>query len=160
MIQCEFEDAKRTTELRHIVVTGVGVKEGRVLMILRADHLVQGNKYGLPGGFLDRDETLAQGAKREFLEETGYACKPETILTINDDPARAREDRQNVDVVFLVDVLKKVKEPDNEVKEVKWFPLDSLPDRKNIAFDHYEIIQLYILWQKEKQPLPILQSTT
>lgn len=155
MIHCTFEDGGKA-RLRHVSVTGIAEKEGKILLVLRADHLVQGNKYGLPGGFLDRDETMKEGVTREVLEETGYECTPEALFLIGDDPQRAKEDRQNVDAVYILQVGEQVGKPDNESKEIAWFPLEALPPREKVAFDHYEIIELYKKYKQKTFPLPIV----
>jgi ADP-ribose pyrophosphatase YjhB (NUDIX family) len=40
------------------------------------------NGSGLPGGFLDRDETLAEGILRELREETGWKGRVLSLLRI------------------------------------------------------------------------------
>ena len=67
MITCIFEDGGRAG-LRHVALHALVEREGALLMVKRAPHLGEGGKWGLPGGFLDRDETLAQGVLRELLE--------------------------------------------------------------------------------------------
>jgi ADP-ribose pyrophosphatase YjhB (NUDIX family) len=71
-----------------------------ILLAKRASFLVHGGKYALPGGFAARDETLIEGAKRETLEETGYACRDIILFRINDNPHRHNEDRQTVDFIY------------------------------------------------------------
>ena len=63
MITCAFEDG-HPARLRHVVVHAVVEREGALLLVRRAAHLLEGGKWGLPGGFVDRDETVAQGALR------------------------------------------------------------------------------------------------
>jgi hypothetical protein len=60
MINCVFEDGSRAS-LRHIVVHALVEKEEALLLVRRAPHLLEGGKVGLPGGFLDRDESLSEG---------------------------------------------------------------------------------------------------
>src|SRR5205823_747049 len=58
VIACTFEDGRRAA-LRHVVVHAVVEQHGTLLLVKRAGHLLEGGKWGLPGVFLDRDETLA-----------------------------------------------------------------------------------------------------
>lgn len=154
MITCFFEN-KRKAFLRHVTVDALLVQKDKILLVKRAPHLPHGNKYALPGGFLDRDETTSEGILREVREETGYEGKIISLFRINDNPYRKGEDRQNVDFVYLVRVEKKVAKHDSEVKKVKWFDLDKLPQPEEFAFDHYETIQLYLRYRKEKIDLPV-----
>ena len=57
MIRCTFESGTAAT-LRHVVLHAVVEKDGALLLVRRAERLTEGGKWGLPGGFLDRDETL------------------------------------------------------------------------------------------------------
>src|SRR5262249_9871996 len=45
-------------------------------------------KWGLPGGFLDRDGTLVEGVLRELREEAGWKGRLLTLLRINSRPDR------------------------------------------------------------------------
>lgn len=155
MITCFFE-SKNKAFLRHVTVDAILVKKNKILLIKRACHLVEGNKYALPGGFLDRDETTSEGILREVKEETGYQGKIISLFRVNDKPDRKGEDRQNVDFVYLVKPGKKVATPDSEVRKVEWFALDKLPKPEEFAFDHYENIELYLKYRKRKFSLPII----
>lgn len=156
MITCYFEN-KRKSSLRHVTVDAIIVKDDKILFVKRApDLLLEGNKYALPGGFLDRDETATAGVLRELLEETGYKSKIISLFRINDKPNRKGEDRQNVDFVFLVEPLEKVSDHDHEVQETRWFNLDNLPPANHFAFDHYENVELYLKHRKKPLALPII----
>lgn len=109
------------------------VQDGKVRITKRAASLSHGGKYALPGGFMSRDETLAEGAARETLEETGYKVRVTKLFKITDQPNRKGEDRQNVNVSFLAEVEEKVNEPDDEVSGVKWFELENLPKEEEFA---------------------------
>lgn len=155
MITCFFEKKKKAF-LRHVTVDALLIRDNKILLIKRAPHLTQGNRYALPGGFLDRDETISEGVLRELKEETGHEGKILSLFRINDNPNRKGENRQNVDFVYLVQAGRKVTESDKEVKKVKWFELDKLPKPEEFAFDHYENIRLYLKYRRRKSPLPII----
>jgi len=143
MINCTFENGNKAS-LRHAVVDVLVIHEGKILLVKRAAHLSNGGKYGLVGGFVDRDETTKEAAIREVQEETGYRIKIDRLLQIVDSPNRPAEDRQNISFVYIASVIDKVSEPDNESSEVKWFDLEKLPKESEFAFDHYKNIEVYL----------------
>lgn len=144
MIQCRFENGNEAS-LRHVVVDALVIRKSQILLVKRSEKgFLEGGKYALPGGFFERDETLEQAVTREIKEETGYEVKKVKLFKFIDNPKRRHEDRQNVTFIFTVEVGERVSESDHEVSEVKWFDLNSLPDKENIAFDHFEIINSYL----------------
>lgn len=151
MVNCTFENGNQAS-LRHVVMDGLVIKDHKILLVKRASHLTNPGKYGLPGGYLDRDETTIEGIQREILEETGYTCKNVTLFTIIDDPNRKGEDRQNVEFSFIIEPDKKVGKPDNESSVIKWFDLEKLPPEKDFAFDHFERVQMYLKSVLYKKP--------
>ena len=153
MINCVFEDNNKAL-LRHIVVDAIIIKDNKILLAKRADHLVGGGKYCLPGGYLNRDETASEAVLREVKEETGYEGKIVKFLGVRDNPFRKGDNNQNITFLFLVKALEKVSEADDESASVDWFELDNLPAEENIAFDHFELIKVYKKY-KAGQDLPI-----
>lgn len=142
MITCEFENGNKAS-LRHLVVHAIVVKDNKILLEKRADGLLEGDKWSLPGGFVNRDETAEQAVLRELQEETGWTGKVLQMLRINTDPNRPHEDRQNIALDYIVEPLQVIGVGDKESTELKWFPLDALPSAEHIAFDHHESIELY-----------------
>jgi 8-oxo-dGTP diphosphatase len=142
MINCVFENDNKAS-LRHAVVDAIVIKENKILLVKRAPHLREGNKYCLPGGFIDRDETVEQAVLRELKEETGYDGRIIKLLGVKDDPLRKGDDRQNITFLFLIEPTEKISDPDNETTSVDWFELDKLPAVDNFAFDHYDLIEIY-----------------
>ena len=143
MINCTFENGRRAS-LRHVVVHAVVEKDGALLLVRRAPHLLEGDKWGLPGGFLDRDESLSGGVLRELREETGWDGQVSALLRINSSPDRPGEDRQNVALDFVVTPLRRIGEPDEESSAVEWVPIDRLPPLHTLAFDHGDTVHLYL----------------
>ena len=156
MITCQFED-KHGALLRHVTVDGIVAMDNKILLVRRADGLLEGGKYALPGGYLDRDETTEEGVLREVLEETGYRGKIVELFAISDKPDRG-DDRQNVSFFYIIEASEKTGEPDKESKEVAWFDLNALPDSSEVAFDHYEAIGLFKGYKKEQFKLPVIMG--
>ena len=111
MITCTFENGKEA-RLRHVVVHAIVEKDDSLLLVKRSPTISEGGKWSLPSGFLDRDETAAEGVLRELKEETGWEGKVSGLFFIKTDTHRPHEDRQNVSFHFLVTPLQKVKEGD------------------------------------------------
>lgn len=125
-------------------------------MVKRSIKLNQGGKWGLTGGYVDRDETLAEAGAREVHEESGWTIKNMQLLTVNDNPNRANEDKQNICFVYFAQAVEETGTPDWESDEVRWYPLNELPPANQIAFDHLDDIELYKKYKAENLPLPIL----
>jgi ADP-ribose pyrophosphatase YjhB (NUDIX family) len=155
MIHCSFENGNAAS-LRHAVVDVIVLRGEQILLVKRSRKLAEGGKWALPGGYMERDETIAGAARRETLEETGWEVDGLELLMINSRPDRPAEDRQNVSFVFVCQGAGKTGEPDWESDEVKWFPLASLPGAGELAFDHADYIARYQHHHRDPGPLPIL----
>jgi ADP-ribose pyrophosphatase YjhB (NUDIX family) len=155
MITCTFENGNKAS-LRHLVVDTLVLQGDRILLVKRAAQLMEGGKWGLVGGFVDRDETIGQAVAREVLEETGYEVADIVLFRIIDTPNRRGEDRQNIAFVHLCVAGERPGMPDWESTEVRWFPLSALPDEREFAFDHYSNIRLYHEYRTGTLALPVL----
>jgi 8-oxo-dGTP diphosphatase len=157
MIKCEFENGARA-ELRHVTVDTIIVKGKKIMLgrrgIVNGKPMLEAGKWGLIGGFMQRNETLAETAKREAMEETGWEITNLVLFRLNDNPKRSNEDRQNVNVVFIAEAKQKNVSGDEEVSELKWFGIDNLPPKDQIAFDHASSLELYKKYLTEKFDLP------
>ncbi len=157
MITCRFEDSPRDAALRHVTSdTVVADDQNRVLLVKRAEHLFEGGKYALPGGYLDRDELAQDAARREVLEETGYECSEIQLLGITSSPKRPGNDRQDVAFFFFTTALSQIQDPDHESTAVEWFDLDHLPSREQLAFDHLDFIEIYKQYKNDEIAVPVI----
>ncbi len=157
MITCKFENG-RNVSLRHVVIDNLILNDNKILLVKRAAHLLNGGKWGIIGGFVERDENIEGATRREILEETGYEIESLQLIAIVDNPDRPNEDRQNISFVHAVRVTNKVGQPDNESTEIKWFDLNELPTKEDFAFDHYQMIHLYLDHLKTPKSLPVIIS--
>lgn len=110
MLKCTFENGN-TTSLRHVVADVLVLRSDQILLVKRAGKLLETGKWALVGGFIEWDETIEAGARREVLEETGYTVSDLTLLRIKDSPGRPREDRQNISFAFFARRVKSYKGP-------------------------------------------------
>lgn len=124
-----------------IILTRQFNSKSEVLLIQRLNEPFK-NNWALPGGFVDKGEDLEPAAKRELLEETSISIKSLTQFKTYGKPERdPRGD--TVSVVFYGDVKEDViAQAADDAKDVRWFPMDSLPE---LAFDHEEILRDFIL---------------
>lgn len=144
MIKCTFENGHEAL-LRHVVVDAIAINnKNQILLVKRAEHVFRGGKWGLPGGYLDRDETIKEAVVREVKEETNLKAKPIKLFKVIDNPNRRNEDRQGVCFIYVVSVTGDPKPQQSEVSEVKWVDLDKLPKEDEFAFDHLEIIHDFL----------------
>lgn len=160
MITCTFENGdKARGGLRHVAAGAIAVNEKKeILLVKRAPSLLNGGKYTVPGGFLDRDESTAQGVLRELLEETGYRGEILTLFEIVDSPNRQKEDRQNVDFRYVVKIIGGQPILSDETTEIRWMKKEELPSEENFAFDYLPTILRYFDYLEHSFPLPIFTS--
>ncbi len=156
MINCTFENGNKAN-LRHVTVGALVLNSNNeILLVKRAAGIVGANKFTIPGGFLDRKENTAEGALRELKEETGYSGKAEALFQVNDNPHRPKEDRQNVDFIYLIRLGSKEANETPETQSIGWFSKDNLPIEDEFAFDHRNIVLRYFEYLKKPFQLPII----
>jgi ADP-ribose pyrophosphatase YjhB (NUDIX family) len=155
MIICRLEHGA-TAALRHVAVHAIVERDGHLLLVKRASYLPEGGKWALPGGFLDRDETLVEGVLRELREETGWEGRVIALLRINSRPDRPHEDRQNVAFDFVITPLERRGKPDAESSAVEWIAIDGLPPLHTLAYDHGEAIAAYLECRGRLPAAPII----
>ncbi|MEX0649745.1 MAG: NUDIX hydrolase [Candidatus Andersenbacteria bacterium] len=144
MLTCTFEDGGEG-KLRHAVAQAVVVKNDQILLEKRAETLLEGGKWALPGGYVDHNETIEQAITREIREETGWEITNLKLLSIFDNPDRPNDaGRQNIAFNYACEATEQTGELDWEVSEIQWFNIADLPPPDTIAFDHYMVIQQYI----------------
>jgi 8-oxo-dGTP diphosphatase len=85
-------EGRRYPERPIVGVLAVVLRDERALVVRRANPPLAG-RWGFPGGVLELGETVAQGAMRELLEETGVVADPIGPLTVIDTIDRDDEGR-------------------------------------------------------------------
>jgi 8-oxo-dGTP diphosphatase len=120
-------------------------KGSEVLLIKRKNEPFK-DHLALPGGFVNQGEKDETAALREVSEETSLEIEPVDILGVYSDPKRDPR-RHILTVVFIGIILKGVPNPKDDSSEIQWIQLDDI-QKKDLAFDHKQILSDYIHWRK------------
>ena len=106
-------------------------KNGKVLLLKRANTGYEDGNYSLIAGHLDGGETAKQCIMHEAEEEASIKLKPANLKVVH-VMHRYRPDREYIDIYLKANLWEgdvTNMEPD-KCDELKWFPLEKLP--KNI----------------------------
>src|SRR5437660_11472178 len=104
----------------------------RVLVVRRANPPMPG-RWGFPGGVLELGETVAQGAMRELLEETGVTAEAAGPLTVIDTIDRDGEGRvrYHYTLVAVIGTWRSGEGiPGDDADEVAWLARTEIVDRQ------------------------------
>lgn len=143
-----FKDDKIPYDPIHNTVDALVIKSGCVLLVKRKFHPGI-NQYALPGGFIDRYESIEDAAIRELKEETRIRV-PARILRdkikdkqIFDHPERSLRGRVITHVSLFNlghGALPDIKEG-SDAKGAEWVPMSDVMKMEDQLFeDHYDII--------------------
>lgn len=106
------------------------IKDDRVLLARRRETSYMDGWYGLPGGHLEANETLQEGAVRELREETDLVAKPEDLELFHVYQNINTPGRQYIGFMFrLAKWQGRHKDNESKVEGAKFFDLSSLPDK-------------------------------
>jgi 8-oxo-dGTP diphosphatase len=123
----------------YLAIDAVVIKNKKILLMKRRNEPFK-DYWAIPGGFVERGETLKEAVKREALEETGLEVSPKKIIGVYDDPKR--DSRGHVIALAFLCTPKggKLRPQPEEVSDVKFFSVQEIRKLK-IAFDHRKIIK-------------------
>ena len=98
------------------------VKDGQVVLV---KHVYEPYWY-LPGGAVERDETLETAVRREAREETGAALHDLELFGVYTHKERGKSDHI---AVFLSQAFDLTCVGDDEIENCQFFPLGALPEK-------------------------------
>jgi ADP-ribose pyrophosphatase YjhB (NUDIX family) len=118
----------KVTEYRAGYSLGVGglvVRGGQVLVVHRAPGSGPGaDSWALPGGFVERDESVHAAVQREVFEEAGVRAKVVGLVAAMN---RVLDAENNTYLVFLLETEDKQARADgSEVDDARFVTLDEL----------------------------------
>jgi 8-oxo-dGTP diphosphatase len=120
--------------------------EPRSVLLIRRKHPPFEGSWALPGGFLEMEEELETGARRELEEETGVSIPEVPLEQIGTYGKVGRDPRsRTISIVFagLVPDPAPAPQARDDAADARWWPVSGLPP---LAFDHGEIIADGLAW--------------
>ena len=118
-----------TDYIFNVRVTGILIENDKILILQQ--RLSESRSWSLPGGRLERGETLEQGLKREIKEETGLDVHIEKLLYLCDVNSSGNT---ILHITFLLSrtggkIILPTNEYDaNPIHDVRFVPIDELTD--------------------------------
>jgi 8-oxo-dGTP diphosphatase len=109
----------------------------RIVLVKRGNPPFQG-MWALPGGFVERGETVGDACRREIMEECGIEIELGRILGVYSDPARDPRGH-TVSVIFLASVNSGELMGGDDAAEARLFSRAELKGLE-LAFDHAKVL--------------------
>ena len=106
------------------VHTGVRIVmiRGKEVLLIRQSYMPG---WFMPGGGVKRGETLEAAARREAMEEVGATLGDLRLMGTYTNFGEWKTDHN---IVFIADTFELSGHSDHEVSEIRFFPLDQLPE--------------------------------
>ncbi|MBI4170177.1 MAG: NUDIX hydrolase [Candidatus Aenigmarchaeota archaeon] len=121
-----------------LAADGIVINKKKEILLVRRNHAPYKNRWALPGGFVEKGETVGKTAMRECLEESGIRTKIIKLVDVYSGPRRDPRGHV-VSVAFLMRPVTKTTKTSNETSDVRFFPIEKIP--KKLAADHDKIIK-------------------
>ena len=118
----------------NLAVDAIILYDKKIVLIKRKNPPYE-NYYALPGGFVEKGETVEQALIREAKEETGLDLEVLKLVGVYSDPERDPRGRV-VSLCYLAKANGNLA-PASDAGEIKLFDISELPE---LAFDHEKMI--------------------
>ena len=119
---------------------------GNSILLGRRAYSPGKGEWGLPGGFMELNETLEQAALRELKEETNLAGEFNRILGTCSHYGSIFGDVLLIGIVINLQEDISAMQAGDDVSELQFFNIEDLP---NLAFEcHRKIVSYYVENQK------------
>jgi 8-oxo-dGTP diphosphatase len=120
---------------RPLTVDGIVLLDEKIVFIRRKNEPFKG-WLALPGGFVEKDETVEQAVLREVKEETGLDTEIVRLTGVYSDPGRDPRG-PTVSVCYRLDVTGGSPRASSDATAVELVSPDAVPA---LAFDHGRMV--------------------
>ena len=124
----------RFVEPRFTVTAGAVIidERGRVLLL---NHVFRaGSGWGIPGGFIEKNEQPEEALRRELLEEVELELESAEIAFV-----RTLRKLNQIEIIFRCRPRGGAGRKSGEINSAEWFTLDKLPPE--LPKDQHELIE-------------------
>lgn len=107
---------------RKFTVSVVAVVKNESNEVLVLDHFIRpGASWGLPGGFVEPDESPGTAIRRELKEEAGIELESLELVDV-------RTIRRHIEILYKATSSDQGKIGSREIRALGWFPVPGLPE--------------------------------
>lgn len=127
--------------LNPALAVDAAVKRGDSILLIQRKYPPMQGYWGLPGGFVERDEDPLIAVLRELEEETGMIGENPELLMVMGNPKRDPR-KHIVSIVYEVEVQDGEPQAGDDAADARFWPLEEvLSGQVELAGDHLEIIK-------------------
>ena len=127
--------------LNPALAVDAAVKRGDNILLIQRKYPPMQGCWGLPGGFVERDEDPLLAVLRELEEETGMIGENPELLMVMGNPKRDPR-KHIVSIVYEVEVQDGEPQAGDDAADARFWPLNKvLSGQVELAGDHLEIIK-------------------
>jgi ADP-ribose pyrophosphatase len=102
----------------------VGMSDNKILLVRQYRFLIDDHSWELPGGTVEKDESVEAGLARECLEETGFRPEELRLLLVYYPGLDNVDNRTSIYLSSRMERVKPFVGNAAEVSEIGWFSLD------------------------------------
>ena len=132
------------------------LREGKILLMRRANTGFADGQYNVPAGHIDGNETIREAAAREALEEARVVIRPEDLHVVH-VTHRYKPDGERVDFYLTADAWlgePSIGEPE-QCDDLGWFDFNALPENTvayiRFALEKFKAGELFSEFDWEKR---------
>lgn len=163
----EFLKWYRKQDVKHyekpsctVDLIGLRFRDGQVqIMLVQRKHHPFKDKWALPGGFIEPNESINDAVIREVKEETNIDLGTQKVIRMPAVSAPGRDPRMwvitNPNIVLFTpdDQIKMNEHAGDDAENIEWVDLSLSKDNKlqidrELAFDHKDIIERAFIYLK------------
>ena len=127
--------------LNPALAVDAAVKRGDSILLIQRKYPPMQGCWGLPGGFVERNEDPLIAVLRELEEETGLIGENPELLMVMGNPKRDPR-KHIVSIVYEVEVQDGKPQAGDDAADARFWPLEEvLSGQVELAGDHLEIIK-------------------
>ena len=122
------------THPRFAVTVGGVIRDDQGRVLLLKHHFRPGSGWGMPGGYIDKDEQPDEALRRELREEAHLELKDIELFT-----TRAFRKPRQVEIIFCCQAVGEPAQLNFEIQKAEWFLPQQLPPQ--LPKDQKQIIE-------------------